>query len=150
MKIGNYYLMLLLLKKCQLIDEWNFPRVQFMTGNISFESRFRKKPQDQAMQVRGMTYACQAPDLMSPWTYDAPGIMFSIPCKVLGSAKRNSILEWPLDENTPEVMDLSFSCNSLSCLLFLWHHDFYNQFSISVSRRQCRRFLFPPGSLSTR
>lgn len=34
--------MLLLLNKCILIDGWNFPRVQFMTGNISFKPQLEK------------------------------------------------------------------------------------------------------------
>lgn len=53
MKIGNYCLMLLLLNKCILIDGWNFPRVQFMTGNISFKPRLEEKYQTQAIQVGG-------------------------------------------------------------------------------------------------
>lgn len=149
MKIGNYYLMLLLLNKCLLIDGWKFPRVQFMTDNIYFKPRFRKKIQNQTMQIRGKTYACQPPEIISPKTY-APGIMFSIPCKVLRSATRNSNLEeWPLNENISEVLEFSFLHSSLSCLPFLWHYDFCNWVSMPIFRHQCRRFLYPPSSLST-
>lgn len=106
MKIGNYRLMVLLLNKCILIDGWNFPGVQFLTGNISFKPRLKKKYQNHAMEVGRMTYDIQPPGMLSSWISDAPGIMFSIQCKDLRSATRNSILEWPLNENTSEILHL--------------------------------------------
>lgn len=65
-----------------------------------------------------MTYDSQAPGILSSWTSGAPGIMFSIQCKVLRSAARNRILEWPLNENICEVLHLRVLSRIILCLVY--------------------------------
>lgn len=78
--------------------------------------------------------------------------MFLIHCKILRSATRNRIFEWPWNENTYEISPTtwkSLSCHSLSCLLVPWQGkdvykeiDVYNKFDISASEVIVEDFCF--------
>lgn len=104
--------MLLLLHNCILIDEWNFPRIQLTTDNISFKPLSeKKKNQNQAVQWGWKWYMTISPR-------DAPGIMFSIQYK---DQQESSALSDPYIKTQMKLLVLE---PSLFCILFHCLLDF--------------------------